>query len=250
MRYLEQHLQQHPIQAPETLCYCPTTHFRDAILSQWRKQTGEKTSAKTYLGATTLCKLAPNFWILGPGIGGPAACLFCEPFLHCGSHNLLFFGSCASLSAQQLAIGDICTANAYIGTENIAQHYNVSKPLRKNQAQSLLTLATKLEAAKPSNIWSTDVPNLESPEKSAIMRNAGAHAVEMETAALAALTSNYGCCFSPYLVVTDVLEDTWKRGFSSPTVIQAINKVSQAIVESFVWYNHFGKISSAFQNCF
>lgn len=237
MRYLEKHLQQHPIQTPETLCYCPTTQFRDAGPTRWRKQTGDVTSAKAHLGATTLCKLTPNFWILGPGIGGPAACLFTEPFLLSGCRNLLLFGSCASLDAEQLAIGDICTAQLYVGTENIAHHYDrlqAIKPQLQNKAPSLLILATKLSNTKPANVWSTDVANLESSEKSELMRAAGATVVEMEAAALASLAASYGCQFSTYLIVTDILEDTWKRGFTSPAVVQATEQVAAAIVDSFL----------------
>jgi len=183
------------------------------------------------MGATTLTKLSEKLWLIGPGIGSSAACLFTEPFLICGCKNILFFGVCASLDHNALQIGDICSPNQFIGSESIASYYQeISSPPLTASTSPLLKLAQVKQVAT----WSTDIPNFESPAKSRMMKEKGAIAVEMETAALFAMTRNYSCNFQAYLVATDVLEETWLRGFSSKAVEVSISAVAESIVSRFL----------------
>ena len=94
-------------------------------------------------------------------------------------------------------------------------------------------LAVKGEQRAPlsTGVWTTDALYRESAAKVEHFRSLGAGAVEMEYAALLQLANTYRTPLAAAFVITDLLDEDWQNGFSSPKVKNQITAAAGLIAD-------------------
>jgi uridine phosphorylase len=171
------------------------------------------------------------FSLIASPMGAPTAVMLLEQLVALGARRFLYLGFCGALETSY-RIGDYFLPAYAIREEGTSYHYLPAEVIPASSARLnalLLRQATRQRlAVRQGPIWSTDAPYRETAHKIQYYQNAGIHAVDMEMAALFAVSHYRGCEITALLIVSDeCYHPTWKPGFGLPQLRQAC----QAAVE-------------------
>jgi uridine phosphorylase len=171
------------------------------------------------------------FSLIASPMGAPMAVMMLEQLVALGARHFLYVGFCGALETSY-RIGDYFLPAYAIREEGTSYHYLPAEVIPASSARLnalLLKQATRQRlAVRQGPIWSTDAPYRETAHKIQYYQNAGIHAVDMEMAALFAVSHYRGCEITALLIVSDeCYHPTWKPGFGVPQLRQAC----QAAVE-------------------
>lgn len=138
------------------------------------------------------------------GMGGPSAAIVLEELADVGVEVVVRVGTCGAL-AVDLALGDLVVATQALGEDGASRAF-VGGPLRAGDPALVQGLAAAAgPGARAGLIVSTDLFYDPRPERGNAWAGQGALAVEMETAALLAVSHRRGLRAATLLAVTDLL---------------------------------------------
>jgi uridine phosphorylase len=171
------------------------------------------------------------FSIIASPMGAPTAVMLLEQLVALGARRFLYVGFCGAL-ATSYRIGDYFLPAYAIREEGTSYHYLPAEVIPASSARLnalLLTQATRQYVlVRQGPIWSTDAPYRETAHKIQHYQNAGVHAVDMEMAALFAVSHYRECEITALLIVSDeCYHTTWKPGFG----LQQLRQACQTAVE-------------------
>lgn len=163
------------------------------------------------------------------GIGATMASMAMEELIASGTKRFINVGLAGSLQGN-LQTGDIVVCNSAIRDEGVSHHYleaakfvNTSESITEQLKQSL-TLAKK--DFSEGIIWTIATPYRETTRELELYQKEGVLAVDLETAALAAVARYRGVEFASVFVVSDLLADgLWVPKFHEEIVSQRLNSL-------------------------
>jgi DeoD family purine-nucleoside phosphorylase len=142
--------------------------------------------------------------IQSTGMGGPSAAIVVSELAQLGARQLLRIGTCGAL-AQSLALGDLLVVTEALPRDGASVALGAEDPLAPDEPLLRSLLKAAGYAAQSGKVVSTDL-FYDGPEGAEDeWLRAGALAVEMETAALFALSRRRGLQAASLLVVSDLL---------------------------------------------
>jgi len=148
-----------------------------------------------------------------PGVGAPLAAGLLEEVIASGCRKFIALGGCGILE-KDMEVGKLIVVNSALRDEGVSYHY--LPPSREIQAQSEALLSIERVFKRNSipyvqgKTWTTDAPYRETRARIAARRAEGCIAVEMEAAALMAVTQFRGVPFGQILYAGDDLSgDNW-----------------------------------------
>lgn len=171
--------------------------------------------AVPYKGVDIAVFLAP--------VGAPCCAAALEELHAQGAQAFLTFGSCGVLD-RSIRDGELILPTAAFRDEGTSFHYappSEEISLDPVGVEILARLTEELGiSSRRGKVWTTDAFYRETPAKMARRKAAGAIAVEMECAALAACAAFRGFRFASFIYSADNLDaDAWdKRGLSQQGV--------------------------------
>ena len=148
--------------------------------------------------------------LVNPGMGAPAAALVADKLAACGVETIVGIGF-AGILHPLLSSGDIIVVERAIGEDGASRCYlpdGSGDEVHSDEAvrHALeLSLGEEGAAYQCGTVWTTDAPYRETVKKARHYRSRGAHAVEMETAALLAVAKRRGFRAGGALVLSDSL---------------------------------------------
>jgi uridine phosphorylase len=160
--------------------------------------------------------------LVNPGMGAPAAAIVADKLSACGVDTIVGVGF-AGILHPLLASGDIIVVEKAIGEDGASRCYLDGMPMMPGvgEGEGLaadevasdpgirkafeLALAEEHASYQCGVTWTTDAPYRETVKKAKHYRARGAHAVEMETAALLAVAKRRGFRAGGALVLSDSL---------------------------------------------
>jgi uridine phosphorylase len=148
--------------------------------------------------------------LVNPGMGAPAAALVADKLSACGVDTIVGIGF-AGILHPLLASGDIIVVERAIGEDGASRCYLpdgsgdevASDPTVRKALE--LSLGEEHASYQCGTVWTTDAPYRETVKKARHYRGRGAHAVEMETAALLAVAKRRGMRAGAAIVLSDSL---------------------------------------------
>ena len=157
------------------------------------------------------------FVLVNPGIGGPATAIVAEKLHACGVDTFVGVGFAGILHpllqsgdvvVAERALGEDGTSHAYLETaaragEDVTDEVEADPVVK--QALELALAEEPGSAYQCGTVWTTDAPYRETVGKARHYRGRGAHAVDMETAALLAVAKRRGFRAGAMLVLSDSL---------------------------------------------
>jgi uridine phosphorylase len=155
-----------------------------------------------------------------PGVGAPLAAGLLEEVIASGCRKFIALGGCGILE-KNLEVGKLIVVNSAVRDEGVSYHYLPPGREVIAQAEVLKKIENVLQLRGVPYIygktWTTDAPYRETRAKIAARRAEGCISVEMETAALMAVTQFRGAAFGQILYAGDDLsgEDWDNRGWQS-----------------------------------
>lgn len=150
-----------------------------------------------------------SFVLVNPGMGAPAAALVADKLGACGVDTFVGVGF-AGILHPLLQSGDILVVERAIGEDGASRSYLdagdeiEATPIMKEALELSLGQEAGL-AFQCGTVWTTDAPYRETVGKAKRYRARGAHAVEMETAALYAVAQKRGFRAGCMMVLSDSL---------------------------------------------
>lgn len=155
-----------------------------------------------------------------PGVGAPIAAGLLEEAIAFGCQKFIACGGCGVLE-KDLAVGHLIVVSSAVRDEGTSYHY--LPPDREVAADErgvnalVKTLETRGVPYRVGKTWTTDAPYRETVNKIARRREEGCLTVEMESAALIAVSQFRNVIFGQALYGGDDLSGTeWdKRGWQS-----------------------------------
>lgn len=160
-----------------------------------------------------------------PGVGAPIAAGLLEEAIAFGCRKFIACGGCGVLD-REIAVGHLVVVSAAVRDEGVSYHY--LPPSREVPANPLgvAALTKTLDAQgipyRVGKTWTTDAPYRETSTKIARRRQEGCLTVEMESAALIAVSRFRHVLFGQVLYGGDDLSGTeWDhRGWQSKSEIR------------------------------
>lgn len=157
----------------------------------------------------------------GFGVGAPAVILVLEALIVQGVRRFLSIGTAGSLQ-RDVAIGSIVVCDRAIRDEGTSHHYlppekfaHASPAMTKRLKEALDATGTPYKAGES---WTTDAPYRETIPEVQHYQEEGVLTVEMEAAALFAVSAYRGVEMGSLLTISDSLADlTWDPQFRSET---------------------------------
>lgn len=150
-----------------------------------------------------------SFVLVNPGIGAPSTALVADKLHACGVDTIVGVGF-AGILHPLLQSGDIIVAERALGEDGASRAYLettdevAASPIVK-QALELSLGQEAGTAYQCGTVWTTDTPYRETVKKARAYRARGAHAVEMETAALYSVAHRRGFRAGAAVVLSDSL---------------------------------------------
>jgi DeoD family purine-nucleoside phosphorylase len=137
------------------------------------------------------------------GMGGPSAAIVIHELVELGARRLVRVGTCAALS-ESLTLGDLVVATEALAADGTSRALGAGERVAA-PSELLASLTDAAAPAEAGAVVSTDVfyDGRETLEQS--WRDAGALAVEMETATLFTLAAKLGVQAGSLLLVSDLL---------------------------------------------
>lgn len=158
--------------------------------------------------------------LVNPGMGAPAAAIVADKLAACGVEVIVGVGF-AGILHPLLNSGDIIVTERAIGEDGASRCYLDGMPRVAGMDDTLpadevladegikraleLALAEEHASYQCGTLWTTDAPYRETVHKAKKYRARGAHAVEMETAALLAVAKRRGFRAGGAVVLSDSL---------------------------------------------
>lgn len=150
-----------------------------------------------------------SFVLVNPGVGAPATALVADKLHACGVDTFVGVGF-AGIVHPLLQSGDILVVERAIGEDGASRAYleDGDEVAVSDIVKSALEASLGQEpglAFQCGTVWTTDAPYRETVGKAKRYRARGAHAVEMETAALYAVARRRGFRAGAMVVLSDSL---------------------------------------------
>jgi uridine phosphorylase len=150
-----------------------------------------------------------SFVLVNPGIGAPSTALVADKLHACGVDTFVGVGF-AGILHPLLQSGDIIVAERALGEDGVSRAYldGTDEVHAHEVIKSALELSLGQEtgtAYQCGTVWTTDTPYRETVKKAKAYRARGAHAVEMETAALYSVAKRRGFRAGAAVVLSDSL---------------------------------------------
>jgi uridine phosphorylase len=157
-------------------------------------------------------------------MGAPMAAMLLEQLIALGARRFLYLGFCGALDATY-TIGDLFMPTTAIREEGTSYHYLPTAVVPSASAHLSAMIQDQAEVQglhlRSGPIWTTDAPYRETAHKIRYFQNVGAHAVDMEMAALLAVAQYRACDVCALMVVSDECYHTvWKPGFGATRLRQ------------------------------
>lgn len=145
--------------------------------------------------------------IQSTGMGGPSAAIVLEELAGLGVEVAVRVGTCGALD-DALVHGELLAATAVLAADGTSRALGAGEQVPVDEA---LAASLAAEAHAAGLVVSTDLFYDPDEGRNAAWRQAGALAVEMEAAALAAVAQRRGVRFGCVLAVSDVLASGRER---------------------------------------
>ncbi len=143
--------------------------------------------------------------IQSTGMGGPSAAIVVSELADLGAARLIRVGTCGALRAE-LALGDLVVATAALSFDGTSRALSAGGSLVPNpELLAGLRSSGGTALVHEGPVASADLFYDTPPEDARRMLDAGAWAVEMETATLFALARRRGLAAAAVLLVSDVV---------------------------------------------
>jgi purine-nucleoside phosphorylase len=174
-----------------------------------------------------------NIYVLGPICGGPAVRLALEQLQIQGLKHVLLLSVTGAIkdNINNVKIGDVILPTISKCRENPNIEIDVHSALQQDINQEVLNRSTDLTPAQVRSgiIYSTDYPNLESPLNISQVISNNLSAIEMEFYSISELSVQYQSQIAAAFVVSDILGETWERGFSNSIFKTSINILANIV---------------------
>jgi len=148
--------------------------------------------------------------IQSTGMGGPSTAIVISELADLGARRLVRVGTCGGLDSS-LALGDLLIATEAISDDGTSRALGAAGRVAADPALSAGMQAAAGGAAYAGAVASTDLFYDARGGQEPRWRDAGALAVEMETATLYALANRRGIQAAAVLIVSDLLLPTRRR---------------------------------------
>ena len=132
------------------------------------------------------------------GMGGPSAAIVMEELIELGARTFIRIGTCGSL-VPDLRLSELLAVEAAIGEDGASRALGADGRVRPDP------VLTEALGARTATVVSTDLFYDPRPDVHERWVDAGAEAIEMETAALLAVAARRGARAACLLAVTDEL---------------------------------------------
>lgn len=158
--------------------------------------------------------------VLQPGVGAPLAGGFCEELIARGARRLIGCGGAGAL-VPDLALGHAIVVDSAVRDEGTSHHYLAASPVIEADSTAVSALTGALHKAglayTVGRTWTTDAIYRETRTRMARRIEQGCLTVEMEAAALLAITRYRNVSFGQVLLAADSLAgQSWDdRGWMS-----------------------------------
>lgn len=180
-------------------------------------------------------------FLSGPFLGAPHAVMGMEKLIALGAIRIWALGWCGSLQPRS-KIGDLVIPDYAHSEEGTSRHYPIgeSTPTASEEMIQLIekTLKNNGQIYSRGDVWTTDAPYRETPEKVEFYQKRGVLAVEMEMSALMTLAHFRGVKFGALLVVSDELFNLkWHADFSNPKLKSASRHAGEVMARLAAFHN-------------
>jgi DeoD family purine-nucleoside phosphorylase len=142
--------------------------------------------------------------IQSTGMGGPSAAIVIAELADLGVNRLIRVGTCGAL-LPSLALGDLLIATAAISADGTSRALGAGEQIGASETLVAALRTTAGEGATTGTVVSTDLFYDPRPNQAQAWAQAGAQAVEMETATLFALGKARQLEVGALLLVSDIL---------------------------------------------
>jgi len=167
-------------------------------------------------------------------IGAPAATITMEEMAALGCRTFLSFGACGSL-LPDLRIGDVVLPTFAFSDEGTSRHYGKTSQLRPDAGLVRAIAVAAEKRAIPirsGGTWTTDAVYRESRTRARDLVRHGVVAVEMEAAALWAVSRHRHLRTASLLVVSDELGGKeWNAGFDDPRFLEGKRRARRLLMD-------------------
>ena len=163
--------------------------------------------------------------IQSTGMGAPSAAIVFHELAALGVRRAIRVGTCGALDPG-LELGELLRVEAALAEDGLSRTLGASGPLAPNP--ELLARLSDAGSGRPVTAVSTDFFYEPSPEPRRGWIEAGAAAVEMESAALFMLGPSLGIATASLLVVTDVDREGERRRIEDGTLAVAVEAMGRA----------------------
>ena len=170
----------------------------------------------------------------GPALGAPVAAMVVEMLVAFGARTIIGLGSCGSL-CEELKVGHLIIPEKAFSDEGVSSHYPLrGKPVKPSQAivQELQALCeARGHRWASGQVWTTEAPFRETPQKIKKFQQKQAIAVEMELSAFFKVCNFYGIEVGALLVVSDELFSfRWHSGYTTKEYRQSLLNAAEVAV--------------------
>ena len=160
------------------------------------------------------------------GMGGPSAAIVVEELIALGARRLLRVGTCGAL-AEGLELGELLIADRVMAADGASRALGAPDEL----APDGVLLAALRAAARPgtraATVVSADLFYDPEPLRARRWAQAGAAAVEMESAAILAVAARHRVAAACVLVVSDVLTSERRRRIDADSLTEGERRLGQ-----------------------
>lgn len=170
------------------------------------------------------------FFVAGPAVGAPMAVMCLEKLIALGAEKIVHMSWCGAINPA-LAKDDIVIPDLAVSEEGTSQHYNPPDIIQSNPSlrKELLEYFKQRDISlKTGKIWTTDAPYRETRSKIEYYADIGIAGVDMEYAALCAVSAFRHKQLASVMIVSDELYHVrWQPGFNR----KAFRKISRQCLE-------------------
>lgn len=232
---------------PKTVLMTPTFYFSNAarrILKTAARHQGIPLKESHIADALPLL-YSSQVGVVGPCLGAPAAVLAAETLAGSGLESLIVVGACGFIPTfdRFCRFGDLFFPDSSRIEEGTSRLYGTEGLCHPVSSAVQARLEGLLKVNKlcfmdntqfhRGELWTTDAPFLETREKLQEFSALGAEAVDMEFSALLTLSRLRHFDIAAILLISDILTNTWDRGFDSKEFKHNAKKAVDLIFQTF-----------------
>ncbi len=158
-----------------------------------------------------------------PGRGAPVSSMILDETITMGAKQFIVIGPCGSLFAMSETPSTFIISKAF-SDEGTSKHYSGKEQTSFHASQQILASLSKILQQKninykTGNVWTTDAPYRETPDKINQMISRNCIAVDMEFSALYSVAEFYKVEIAGLLTAKDTLsENKWNLNPSIPVI--------------------------------